>query len=345
MITATYNTPASDWTRAIDAALVEWSKHIVGNAVLRITLVVDKGLGFLASHTAGNCVSLGQHQGRAVALPNAAARLQGWDGPGPDFTIKINPTYPWSFGPIPEADKYWAPGVMLHELGHALFMTQNLQSVTTPFEIWASQQDQDLFHNVHHFDDEDMLMSKTVLKGQSQAATALDLQAAAASSIPTKGNNTIYLIPGARVSGGGGNDVAVWLGPFSRFNAVLTNIQTLELRGDNPLTQTEADLYRLYRAAFGRIPDLGGYTWWSKQNRALDDIARAFVDSPEFKAMFGGATRSALVEKLYRHILGRAPDPSGYQYWVGRTDLSDAELLVRFTLAEENVIGVPTFAP
>ncbi|SFV01828.1 DUF4214 domain-containing protein [Pseudoduganella namucuonensis] len=100
--------------------------------------------------------------------------------------------------------------------------------------------------------------------------------------------------------------------------------------------------YRLYRAAFDRAPDKAGVGYWIAQldkGAALLDVARGFVDSAEFSALYGAApANGAFVEKLYANVLHRAPDQGGVDYWTGTLNqgASRAEVLAAFSEGGEN---------
>ncbi|MBY0238989.1 MAG: DUF4214 domain-containing protein [Burkholderiaceae bacterium] len=78
-------------------------------------------------------------------------------------------------------------------------------------------------------------------------------------------------------------------------------------------------IYRLYQAAFDRMPDAGGLGYWIAQRdkgATLDAIAAGFAASAEFHAMMGAAPSGAEVAaRLYQHVLHRAPDAAGLAYW------------------------------
>jgi len=132
------------------------------------------------------------------------------------------------------------------------------------------------------------------------------------------------------------------------------------------VTGTPAVTYRLYRAAFARDPDLGGLGYWisaleqylnpnlsPEKNPFLLDVAKTFVESPEFKAKYGADVDNATyIRNLYKNALGRdplTPDPvtgktdAGYTYWVGVLDAkaaSRSDLFVYFSESTENKAAV-----
>jgi Ca2+-binding RTX toxin-like protein len=104
-----------------------------------------------------------------------------------------------------------------------------------------------------------------------------------------------------------------------------------------------AQAYRIYQAAFDRKPDLEGLGYWISRmsgGMALDQVARHFVDSLEFKTVFGANPDNVqLVDKMYQHVLHRAPDPAGRDYWIAAMEqdgLSRAQVLESFSQSQEN---------
>lgn len=79
---------------------------------------------------------------------------------------------------------------------------------------------------------------------------------------------------------------------------------------------------RLYYAAFGRVPDAGGLSFWlaqAKKGQSISSIANDFIRSTEFQTLYGKTTTdAAFVDLLYKNVLGRAGDTDGKAYWVAR---------------------------
>ncbi|NML62844.1 DUF4214 domain-containing protein [Massilia sp. RP-1-19] len=101
--------------------------------------------------------------------------------------------------------------------------------------------------------------------------------------------------------------------------------------------------YRIYQAAFDRVPDAAGLSYWMKQmdsGASLADVAGGFVGSKEFADLYGGSnpTAEAFVEKLYTNVLHRKPDAAGYDYWVGvvKVGAPKAEVLAAISESGEN---------
>jgi Ca2+-binding RTX toxin-like protein len=100
--------------------------------------------------------------------------------------------------------------------------------------------------------------------------------------------------------------------------------------------------YRLYQAAFNRAPDSVGLGFWiaAMDNKtSLHTVAQGFVDSTEFKTLYGAAPSDAeFVKLLYNNVLHRAPDQAGTDFWVqGLHDgASRADILANFSESPEN---------
>jgi Ca2+-binding RTX toxin-like protein len=145
-----------------------------------------------------------------------------------------------------------------------------------------------------------------------------------------------------RLDGGAGRDTAAYAGARAGYTIAQTGTNLLVadkagLEGSDTLAGVERLLfadgalaldidgvagkaYQLYAAAFDRVPDLGGLGFWLgalDRGTSLVDVATEFTRADEFVKMYG-ATRSAedFLVKVYEHMLHRAPDPSGYAYWL-----------------------------
>ena len=172
------------------------------------------------------------------------------------------------------------------------------------------------------------------------------------------------------IDGGAGFDIANYNHWFSEGDAIvktaggtqvktnfavdlLQNIERIQfadsgfaLKGDAHAAQA----YRIYQAAFNRTPDQAGLGYWIGRvdhGAKLDDIARGFMQSAEFKNLYGSApSNTLLVEKFYQNVLHRAPDAGGLKYWVDLLNgqhSTPAHVLVEFSESPENqaaLVGV-----
>lgn len=117
------------------------------------------------------------------------------------------------------------------------------------------------------------------------------------------------------------------------------------LARDTASGENAGNAYRIYKAAFDREPDVQGVTFWTKW---LDDgktdtwnMAARFIDSNEFRALYGSSTPddADFLLRVYRNVLDRDPDQGGYDFWL-KTLTSDqysqSEVLARFSDSLEN---------
>ena len=102
-------------------------------------------------------------------------------------------------------------------------------------------------------------------------------------------------------------------------------------------------VYELYQAAYARMPDKTGFTYWPNQadtnNLSATSLAQAFLTAPEFIQKYGAnPTNTAFVTSLYTNVLGRTPDASGLNFWISQANsgASKDSLLVFFATSAEN---------
>lgn len=109
---------------------------------------------------------------------------------------------------------------------------------------------------------------------------------------------------------------------------------------------TAGTAYRLYQAAFDRVPDAAGVGYWISvlDNGAnLRNVAANFLGSAEFAEKYGTSLDNAtLVTRLYENILHRPPEQAGYEYWLKvLNDGGDrATVLTFFSESPENRDGL-----
>ena len=98
---------------------------------------------------------------------------------------------------------------------------------------------------------------------------------------------------------------------------------------------------RLYRAYFLRNPDDDGFAYWMGQRSRggpLGAISSAFTNSREFRDTYGSLDDRGFIDLVYRNVLNRAPDASGYAYWTDlmqRGALGRAGLMLNFSESAE----------
>ncbi|GAB2851331.1 hypothetical protein GCM10027277_19510 [Pseudoduganella ginsengisoli] len=187
------------------------------------------------------------------------------------------------------------------------------------------------------------------------------------------GNDTVTGSTGSDwIDGGGGLDVVRYAGARSAFTAsrsgdnflidkagggtdVLTHVERVQFNDGAIAFDTGSDgvagkAYRMYQAVFDRAPDQSGLGFWINtldQGISLTTVASGFVSSDEFAARYGGAnpTNIDFISKLYNNILHRAPEQTGFEYWLDvltRNLSPRAQVLADFSESSENqamVIG------
>lgn len=103
--------------------------------------------------------------------------------------------------------------------------------------------------------------------------------------------------------------------------------------------------FRIYQAAFNRAPDLAGLGFWIYQldhGASLEGIAAGFIDSAEFRSIYGSAPSNyEVVYRFYLNVLHREPDAGGLDFWVHVLDANlatRAQALIGFSESAENYL-------
>lgn len=130
----------------------------------------------------------------------------------------------------------------------------------------------------------------------------------------------------------------------------LVNIERIKFSDGNLAidigsNQNAGSLYMLYKAAFNRAPDVGGMGYWLAQvdggKNIVTDIAKGFVNAPEFIAKYGtNPTNAFYVDQLYKNVLGRTGEAGGVAYWNQQLDkgsMTKAYVLQQFSALPEGV--------
>ncbi|MHB1360262.1 MAG: DUF4214 domain-containing protein [Rhodocyclaceae bacterium] len=104
-------------------------------------------------------------------------------------------------------------------------------------------------------------------------------------------------------------------------------------------------MYRLYKAAFDRVPDapgLGHNIRLVDAGLTLGQMSAAFVVSAEFTNTYGALTNSQFINQLYLNVLDRTPDEPGLVHNLNllNTTLTRAEMLAAYSESAENQINV-----
>ena len=84
-----------------------------------------------------------------------------------------------------------------------------------------------------------------------------------------------------------------------------------------------APIVRLYFAALGRPPDVGGLRYWAGKLRVLrsmERLAESFAHSREFRERYGGLGNRRFVEATMEATLGAAVAADGLDFWTAMLD-------------------------
>lgn len=107
--------------------------------------------------------------------------------------------------------------------------------------------------------------------------------------------------------------------------------------------------FRLYQAAFDRSPDLEGLGYWMAAldhgQGDLDWVAANFINSDEFRAMYGQpgtVSNEQFLTLLYANVLDRIPDQGGLSFWVSQMNggMLREKVLAHFSESAENQVNV-----
>jgi lysophospholipase L1-like esterase len=121
---------------------------------------------------------------------------------------------------------------------------------------------------------------------------------------------------------------AVVMGPLRQSDDSSANAATAEVAGPQ--------IRRLYLAYFQREPDPVGWPFWLEhraQGRSLTWVSDRFSESDEFKARYGNVSDDEFIRLVYRNVLGRTPDPTGWEGWRAalRRGHTRGEIMVGFS--------------
>lgn len=103
--------------------------------------------------------------------------------------------------------------------------------------------------------------------------------------------------------------------------------------------------YRLYQAAFNRMPDKSGLGYQLdalEKGQSLTQVAQNFINSPEFTKTYGNLSDAAFVTQLYANVLHRVPDSGGLSFHVNNLShgVTRAQTLVGFSESPENQVAL-----
>lgn len=89
-------------------------------------------------------------------------------------------------------------------------------------------------------------------------------------------------------------------------------------------SDVSGQVFRLYQAALGRMPDAKGHASWAgaifEGETTLLNVAQKFVASAEFQSTYGSLDTGDFVDLLYNNVLGREADEGGRAGWISKID-------------------------
>jgi hypothetical protein len=138
-----------------------------------------------------------------------------------------------------------------------------------------------------------------------------------------------------------GSGLAYWTSIFRQQGSLAQLSQSFAISGEFFDRYGSLDnagfVSRVYENVLGRQADSGGLQHWTDRlagGMTRGEMMIAFSESSEFRVLTGN---EVFVSAIYAGALQRAPDASGYSYWVGRLDqgASGSELVDAFAISEE----------
>lgn len=130
----------------------------------------------------------------------------------------------------------------------------------------------------------------------------------------------------------------------------LSNIERLHFSDKNiafDIDSNAGQAYRIYKAAFDRIPDNGGLGFWINEldnGATLLNVAAGFTGSNEFVTLYGeNNSNDDFLTSLYFNVLDRDGDEGGRAFWLGHLNagtVSREQLLIDFSESTENQANV-----
>lgn len=205
---------------------------------------------------------------------------------------------------------------------------------------------------------------------ESKTSAATDVVASGHSSpnlVGDAGNNRFSASPGNDyVDGGDGLDAFIYGQAVAMYSVqaqdqgfviagpegtdVVINVERLKFADKTVALDIDGnagDAYRLYKAAFNRMPDEAGLGYWIREfdnGMTLAQASNSFIVSEEFQSLYGAdLTNQTFLEKIYQNVLGRDYDQAGFDYWLGELEsgvMSRDWVLAAFSESAENKANV-----
>jgi Ca2+-binding RTX toxin-like protein len=138
---------------------------------------------------------------------------------------------------------------------------------------------------------------------------------------------------------GDAGGVAYWTGKID--TGVLNAAQvSAQFMASTEFQQTIDSVVRLYFAAFGRIPDAAGVSFWADAihaGLAPHQLGAGFAGGPEFQALYGAVDNGTFLDALYQNAFQRAPDAAGKAFYLEQMShgLSRSDIVVAFSNSPE----------
>jgi hypothetical protein len=142
-------------------------------------------------------------------------------------------------------------------------------------------------------------------------------------------------------------ETAYWVGLVDNGTMTLQDVRTAMIDSQEA-TYCVNPIIQLYQAAFDRLPDAPGFTYWvdmlhaawingpAAYNLMLSSIATKFTQSAEFTTDWSVLTTGNFVTELYLRVLHRQASPADVNYWQ-TSGLTHAQLLLSFSQSGEFV--------
>jgi hypothetical protein len=145
--------------------------------------------------------------------------------------------------------------------------------------------------------------------------------------------------------------IAVYPPPATEGTDTLISVERIQFADTKIALDTDGVAgrgYRIYKAAFDRIPDTGGLGYWIAQmDKGMDvvEVAARFIDSSEFRSLYGqNPSNAEFLAKVYSNVLDRTPDDAGLAWWVNEMKTNPAKswqkVLADFSESTENQANV-----
>jgi len=120
-----------------------------------------------------------------------------------------------------------------------------------------------------------------------------------------------------------------WIGQFKSGNPLANISQAFatspEFTNRYGALSNSAFVTLVYNNVLGRAPDAGGLAFWTGQldSNAMNrgQVMLGFSESPEYRGLIAN---EVYVTMMYVGMLRRAPDPGGFNFWVGYRDAGNS---------------------